>query len=78
MTMKKQGDGVEGDLPDGLGQPAQWALAQAGISRPEQLTTFSEADIKKLHGIGPKALGKLRQALTAKRLSFAEVKKSTG
>ena len=59
------------DLPEKLGQPASRALAGAGIQRLEQLTQFSEAEIKHLHGIGPNALGKLREALAAKGLSFA-------
>jgi len=59
------------DLPAGLAQPAQRALAGAGIERLEQLATFSEAEIKRLHGIGPNALKKLKSALTARGLSFA-------
>lgn len=59
----------ESDLP-WLAQPAQRALASAGIQRLEQLTKFSEAEIKQLHGMGPNALGKLRQALAEKGLSF--------
>jgi hypothetical protein len=58
------------DLPK-LGAPAQRALDAAGIQRLDQLTTFSEAEIKQLHGIGPNALEQLRQALAAQGLSFA-------
>lgn len=60
----------ESDLPAGLGAPAQRALAGAGITRLEQLAAMSEAEITRLHGIGPKALGQLRDALAAKGLSF--------
>ncbi len=60
----------ESDLPQ-LAQPAQRALAAAGIQHLQQLTKFSEAEIKQLHGIGPNALVQLRQALADKRLSFA-------
>jgi hypothetical protein len=59
------------DLPK-LAAPAQRALAAANIQRLEQLTHFTEADIKQLHGIGPNALNTLRQALVAKGLSFKE------
>lgn len=59
------------DLPKKLAQPAQRALAAAGIRHLEQLTKFSEAEIKELHGIGPNALIQLRNALQAKGLSFA-------
>lgn len=74
VTPKKQKDGrsgqQEGDFPK-LAAPAERALAAAGIQRLEQLTKFSEAEIKHLHGIGPNAIGKLRQALAANGLSFA-------
>lgn len=61
----------EGDFPK-IGQPALRALNGAGIQRLEQLTNFSEEEIKRLHGMGPKALGQLRQALADRGLSFAE------
>lgn len=64
-------DGRESELPDKLGQPARRALAGAGIQRLEQLTKFTETEIKELHGIGPNALNQLRRALDAKGLSFA-------
>lgn len=60
-----------GDLPAGIGKPAERALAGAGIQRLEQLAGYSEARLKQLHGIGPKALEKLRQALGARGLAFA-------
>jgi hypothetical protein len=63
---------VESDLPAGLAQPALRALHGAGIWRLEQLTAFSEAQIKQLHGIGPRALKQLQQALETKGLAFAE------
>ncbi len=47
----------QGDLPLGLSQPAQRALAGAGIQSLEGLAKFSQAEIKNLHGIGPNALG---------------------
>lgn len=59
------------DFPAGLSKPAQRALAAAGYTRLEQLAAVSEADLLKLHGMGPKALGQLRQALAAKGMSFA-------
>lgn len=70
-SKKKQ----ESDLPAKLGAPAERALAGAGIKTLKQLTKFSEAEIKQLHGVGPNALGKLRQALAGRGLSFAKEKK---
>ena len=60
------------DLPPKLGAPAERALAGAGIKSLKQLTKFSEAEIKQLHGVGPNALDKLRQALVEKGLSFKD------
>ncbi len=76
MMKQKSEDSRDSDLPAGLSNPAQRALASAGITHLEQLTEFSEVQIKQLHGIGPKALSQLRSALQAKGLSFADGHKS--
>jgi hypothetical protein len=65
-------DEPETDFPTGLSKPAQRALAGAGYVRLEQLTTVREAELLKLHGMGPKALRLLRRALEARGLSFAD------
>ena len=65
-------------LPDGLSQPAQRALAGAGYTRLDQLTTVSEADLKRLHGIGPKSIRQLREALAEHGLTFAEPQRKQG
>ncbi|MFX3632777.1 MAG: DNA-binding protein [Candidatus Pristimantibacillus sp.] len=62
----------ENNLPVKLSNPAKRALAQAGITRLEQLTTISEAEILSLHGIGPNAIKQLRAALSDLELSFAK------
>jgi len=59
----------ENNLPK-LAQPALRALAGAGITHLEQLTGYSAAEIRQWHGIGPKALKMLREALAARGLSF--------
>jgi len=67
----------ESDLPK-LAAPAQRALSGAGIKNLRQAAKFSEAEIGELHGMGPNALGKLRQALAEQGLSFKEkTQKST-
>lgn len=71
----QQNTNPEDDLPAKLANPARRALSGAGISRLEQLTSFSETQIKQLHGIGPNALEQLRQALAARGLSFADTQK---
>jgi hypothetical protein len=67
----KQRDQQQNNLPSELAAPARRALAGAGISRLEQLTELSEAEINRLHGIGPNAIDQLRRALAARGLSFA-------
>jgi hypothetical protein len=60
------------DFPAGIGQPALRALNAAGYTQLEQLTGVTESDLRKLHGMGPKALGLLRSALLSRGLSFAD------
>ena len=59
-------------LPAGLSKPAQRALAAAGYTRLEQLADVSEAELGRLHGMGPKAIGLLRTALAERGLAFAD------
>jgi hypothetical protein len=40
------------------------------VKHLRDLTKFSEKDVSRWHGIGPNALGKLRQALEENGLSF--------
>lgn len=63
----------ESDLPK-LASPAQRALAGAGITQLNQLTRMTEAELLKLHGMGPNAIQKLRAALKEKGLSFLSEK----
>jgi predicted flap endonuclease-1-like 5' DNA nuclease len=63
------GAAMQTDFPK-IGQPALRALTGAGYTRLEQLAEASEDEILKLHGMGPKAMGILREALAAKGLSF--------
>ena len=65
----KQDNQNKNDFPK-IGAPATRALKTAGYSRLEQLTKVSEAELGQLHGMGPKALGILRETLKEKGLSF--------
>jgi hypothetical protein len=79
IVMKiKQHDQRKSELPIELAQPARRALTAAGIRQLKQLTKFTEAEVKQLHGIGPNALDQLRRALQARGLSFADGKKKKG
>jgi hypothetical protein len=53
-------------FPPGLGGPALRALAGAGIRSMTDLARWTEADLSRLHGMGPKALEVLKSALAAK------------
>ena len=66
MEAKKQ----EANAFPKIGAPATRALEAAGYSRLEQLTKVTEAELGQLHGMGPKALGILHDALKEKGLSF--------
>lgn len=56
--------------PAGLSAPAQRALASAGIKSVKQLAGFSEAEIRELHGMGPKSIPLLKEVLKTAKLSF--------
>lgn len=64
----------EHDFPN-IGKPATRALTNAGYRKLAQFTQVTESEILKLHGVGPKAVRILNEALNEKGLSFA--KKST-
>lgn len=61
---------TESDMPHAMGNPARRALAAIGIVRVEQLTGLSEAELLKLHGVGPKAVRVLRDTLAARGQAF--------
>ncbi len=58
------------DLPRGIGAPATRALTGAGYTRLEQLAGVPETDLAGLHGVGPKAVRILREALEDRGLSL--------
>ncbi len=62
----------EDDLPAKIGRPARQALEVAGYTRLSQLTAVSEKELLKLHGMGPKGIRILREALAAQGLAFAD------
>lgn len=59
-------------LPLGMGRPAHRALVHAGYLNLEQISKLRASELGKLHGVGPKAIGIIRQALDARGLSFKE------
>lgn len=66
----KTSEQTKSDFPRSIGSPARSALEHAGYTNLKQLTKVSEAELGQLHGMGPKALGILRETLQAKGWSF--------
>ena len=59
-----------GAFPAGLSGPALRALDRAGVRSIADLAQWSEAKLAALHGMGPKALDALRDALAASGRRF--------
>ena len=57
-------------LPRGIGRPATRALALIGVTRLSQLTKMTEEEVLSLHGVGPKAVGILREVLQKSGRAF--------
>jgi predicted flap endonuclease-1-like 5' DNA nuclease len=57
-------------LPGGIGTPATRALAAAGYTKLSQLADVPACELKKLHGVGPKALKLLQEALEQHGMSL--------
>ena len=64
-------DKHNGDLPEKLANPVRNALTAAGILRLDQVATYTEKQLLRLHGVGPKGIEQLRVALAERGLSFA-------
>ena len=64
---------TESNFPK-IGAPATRALDAAGYTNLKQLTKVTEAELAQLHGMGPKALGILRDTLKVEGLSFKQGK----
>jgi hypothetical protein len=57
--------------PPGIGAPATRALIAAGYTRLEDLAGVSRKSLAELHGVGPKALVILSEALAERGLGLA-------
>ncbi len=56
-----------------IGAPASRALTAAGLTTLESLTQVTEGAVADLHGVGPFAMDRLREALAGAGLSFGRV-----
>ena len=60
------------EFPSGIGRPAASAFALAGFKQLEDFTRVTEKEVLKLHGVGPKAVRIIREAMKEKGLTFAD------
>lgn len=59
-------------LPLNIGRPATAALASVNIACLEDLQNITERELAALHGVGPKAVGILTNALNENNLSYGK------
>lgn len=67
----QKGEGKMTNTLPNIGKPALQALEIVHITSLEQVAKYAEADLLKLHGLGPKAISILKEALSQKDLSFS-------
>jgi DNA-directed RNA polymerase alpha subunit len=65
---------MNADFPKDVASPARRALASIGVERLEDLRTKDRAELAKLHGMGPKALKALAEALAERGWAFGDQK----
>ena len=65
--IKEDNTTKEDDLPLSIGQPATRALRTAGITTLTQVKHLSDRELLSLHGMGPKAIGILREYIKKKK-----------
>jgi hypothetical protein len=58
-------------LPRAIGAPATRALRAAGLTSLEALASVTEAELQAMHGVGPVAIARLREALADAGLRYA-------
>lgn len=61
-----------GDLPNEIGRTAARELSVNGITRLAQVAEHSQEDLLAIHGVGPKAIRILGEALAASGLEFRD------
>jgi predicted flap endonuclease-1-like 5' DNA nuclease len=74
MMNGTQGDPLthpDNELPRAIGRPATNALHLEGIYRLDQVVGRSERELLALHGVGPKAIRLLKEALAEQGMSFS-------
>ena len=62
-----------GDLPDTIGKTAARELSLHGIDTLQKVASHSRKELLAIHGVGPKAITILGEALTANGLDYREL-----
>lgn len=71
MEKKKQKLNQYAPFPPGTGWPAIRAFEEyLKVKTPEGLTKYTEEELLKLHGVGPKSIRLIKEYLKSKGLSF--------
>jgi predicted flap endonuclease-1-like 5' DNA nuclease len=61
-----------GDLPDAIGKTAARELSYNGITSLHQVAEHTRAELLAIHGVGPKAIAILAEALHERGLTYRE------
>ena len=59
-----------GDLPNEIGKTAARELSMHGIKTLKRVAEHSEEELLEIHGVGPKAVRILAEALSGKGMAF--------
>lgn len=72
MSNKKSATPSADEWPLQPDNPARRALGEIGITKLAQLTRYTEKELLALHGVGPKGIRMLREALAGMGLAFSK------
>ncbi|WP_120005099.1 hypothetical protein [Nesterenkonia muleiensis] len=61
-----------GDLPHSMGKTAPRELKYAGIDSLQKASKHTEKELLAIHGVGPKAIRVMKEAMAEKGLSFRQ------
>jgi hypothetical protein len=61
-----------GDLPNEIGKTAARELSYHGIDSLQKVSEHSKKELLAIHGVGPKAIAILGDALTARGLGYRD------
>jgi hypothetical protein len=61
---------LQSDFPASMGAVAPRGLIQSGIASMQQATKYTEKELLRIHGVGPKALRILKEELKKQKLSL--------